>query len=133
MLLAIEQGNTNTMFAVHNGKEWIAEGLINTIIDGNWYSGYGPRGTIDATVKACGERGKAFAIAEPADVDPNKNWVRREGDLSPESLLALGKHYSGRGVARFGVYESTVFTWYPDVRRAVRQAGWEFDPSKQRP
>ncbi len=25
MLLAIEQGNTNTMFAVHDGKEWIAE------------------------------------------------------------------------------------------------------------
>jgi len=25
MLLAIEQGNTNTMFAVHDGREWIAE------------------------------------------------------------------------------------------------------------
>jgi type III pantothenate kinase len=25
MLLAIEQGNTNTMFAVHDGKEWIAQ------------------------------------------------------------------------------------------------------------
>lgn len=25
MLLAIEQGNTNTMFAVHDGNEWIAE------------------------------------------------------------------------------------------------------------
>jgi type III pantothenate kinase len=25
MLLAIEQGNTNTLFAVHDGKEWIAE------------------------------------------------------------------------------------------------------------
>jgi len=25
MLLAIEQGNTNTMFAVHNGTEWIAQ------------------------------------------------------------------------------------------------------------
>ena len=25
MLLAIEQGNTNTLFAVHNGREWIAQ------------------------------------------------------------------------------------------------------------
>jgi pantothenate kinase type III len=25
MLLAIEQGNTNTLFAVHDGKEWIAQ------------------------------------------------------------------------------------------------------------
>lgn len=25
MLLAIEQGNTNTLFAVHNGKDWIAQ------------------------------------------------------------------------------------------------------------
>jgi type III pantothenate kinase len=25
MLLAVEQGNTNTMFAVHNGAEWIAQ------------------------------------------------------------------------------------------------------------
>ena len=25
MLLAIEQGNTNTMFAVHDGSGWIAQ------------------------------------------------------------------------------------------------------------
>ena len=25
MLLAVEQGNTNTLFAVHDGKEWIAQ------------------------------------------------------------------------------------------------------------
>ena len=25
MLLAIEQGNTNTLFAVHDGGEWIAQ------------------------------------------------------------------------------------------------------------
>ena len=25
MLLAIEQGNTNTLFAVHDGKSWIAQ------------------------------------------------------------------------------------------------------------
>ena len=25
MLLAIEQGNTNTLFAVHDGNEWVAQ------------------------------------------------------------------------------------------------------------
>ncbi len=25
MLLAIEQGNTNTLFAVHDGSDWIAQ------------------------------------------------------------------------------------------------------------
>ena len=25
MLLAIEQGNTNTLFAVHDGAEWVAQ------------------------------------------------------------------------------------------------------------
>ena len=25
MLLAIEQGNTNTLFAVHDGERWIAQ------------------------------------------------------------------------------------------------------------
>src|ERR1700761_8192144 len=25
MLLAVEQGNTNTLFAVHDGQEWIAQ------------------------------------------------------------------------------------------------------------
>src|SRR5262245_5195275 len=82
------------------GKEWIAEGLINTIIDGNWYSGNGPRPTIDATVAAAGKRGQACAIAETLDVDPKKNWGRRDGILSGEAILALARHYSGRGVAR---------------------------------
>src|SRR5262249_38613642 len=108
------------------GKEWIAEGLIDTIIDGNWYSGNGPRATIDDTVAAAGSRGMAMAIADPLDVDPKQNWRRREGDLSPEAILALTKHYSGRSVARFGLYESTIFTFYPELRRAVRQAGWSF-------
>ena len=25
MILAIEQGNTNTLFAVHDGQDWIAQ------------------------------------------------------------------------------------------------------------
>jgi type III pantothenate kinase len=37
MLLAIEQGNTNTLFAVHNGAEWIAQ----------WRAGTDPNRTAD--------------------------------------------------------------------------------------
>jgi hypothetical protein len=114
------------------GKEWVDEGLIDTLIDGNWYSGNGPRPTIAATVRAAGTRGKAFAIAEPSDVDPKKGWARRPDDLSPEAIGALAAHYSGRGVDRFGLYESTVFTWDPARRRAIRAAGWAYDPHKTR-
>jgi hypothetical protein len=113
------------------GKEWIEAGLINTIIDGNWYSGNGPRPTIDETIKATGARGHAFAIAETFDVDPKKSWQRRAGDLSPEAILALASHYSEKGVERFGIYESTVFTWQPEARRAIRQAGWNYQPKKR--
>jgi len=27
MLLAIEQGNTNSLFAIHDGANWIADGV----------------------------------------------------------------------------------------------------------
>src|SRR5216683_2354385 len=37
MLLAIEQGNTNTLFAVHDGAEWIAQ----------WRAGTDPARTAD--------------------------------------------------------------------------------------
>ena len=30
MLLAIDTGNTNTLFAIHDGKEWIVEWRIAT-------------------------------------------------------------------------------------------------------
>jgi hypothetical protein len=112
------------------GKEWIAAGLINTIIDGHWYSGNGVRPTIDATVKAVGRQGQAWAVAEFSAVDPQRNWQRGEGFLSPEAILALAQAYSGRGVARFGLYESTVHTWFPDARRAIRKAGWSYDPGR---
>jgi hypothetical protein len=110
------------------GKEWIDEGLIDTIMDGHWYSGNGPRPTIAATVQAVGRRGRALAIAETFDVDPQKGWSRRPGWLAPDAITALVGQYSGRGVARFGLYESTLFTYYPDLRRAIRAAGWDYDP-----
>lgn len=113
------------------GKDWIASGLINTIVDGNWYSGNGPRPTIDATVAAAGTQGRAYAIAEPSDVDPKKGWQRRPGGLSSEAILALSKVYHEKGVHRFGVYESTEFTWYPDIRRTLRQAAWSDTPKEK--
>jgi hypothetical protein len=107
------------------GKEWIDAGLINTIVDGHWYSGNGPRPTIDETVAAVGIRGKAMAAAEVSEVDPKQNWRPIKGGiLSPSSIEALAKAYSGRGVAAFGLYESTIHTWDPDTRRAIRAAGW---------
>jgi hypothetical protein len=113
------------------GREWVAEGLIDTIIDGNWYSGNGPRPTIDETVQAVAPRGRALAIAETLDVDPKKGWGRRPGWLAPDAIDALAGAYSGRGVASFGLYESTLFTYYPDLRRAIREAGWNYDPDKK--
>lgn len=113
------------------GKEWIAEGLINTIVDGNWYSGNGPRPTIAATVEAAGTKGQAFAIAEPGNVDPKKGYQKLPGTLSAEAILALGHHYSGKGVHRFGLYESTEFTYYPELRHAIRAAGWAYEPGKK--
>jgi len=112
------------------GKEWIAAGLIDTIVDGNWYSGNGPRATIGETIEAAGARGRAMAVAESSDVDPAAKWAKRPGHLSPEAILSLAKHYSGRGVAAFGLYESTLFTWSPDARRAIRAAGWDYNPGK---
>jgi hypothetical protein len=117
-------------FAVR-GKEWIAQGLVNTLIDGNWYSGNGPRPTIGETVNAVGSKGHAFAIAESNDVDPKNGWRARAGTLSAEANLALSQHYSGKGVERFGLYETTLFTYYPDLRRAVRLAGWRYQPNRK--
>jgi hypothetical protein len=112
------------------GKEFIEAGLINTIVDGQWYSGNGPRPTIDQTVAAVGTRGRAEAAADMADVDPEQKWKSRKGVLSPDSILALTKAYSGRGVASFGLYESTVHAWSPENRHAIRKAGWLFDPKE---
>ncbi len=116
------------------GKEFIEAGLVNTIVDGQWYSGNAPRPTIDASVAAAGTKGRAMAVADHFDdVDPKNNWARRKGFLSPEAIEALAKAYSGRGLAAFGVYESTLHTWSPDARRAIRAAGWDFDPAKTKP
>lgn len=113
------------------GKEFIEAGLVNTIVDAHYYSGNGPRPTIDETVVAAGTKGKALAGADHFDdVDPKNNWARRKGFLSPEAIEALAKAYSGRGVTSFGLYESTLHVWSPDARHAIRAAGWNYDPGK---
>lgn len=114
------------------GKEFIEAGLINTIVDGHWYSGNAPRPTIEATVAAVGTRGKAMAAGETfTDVDPANGWKASKRIISPAAIEALAKAYSGRGVAAFGLYESTLHTWSPDSRRAVREAGWNYEPEKR--
>jgi hypothetical protein len=58
-------------------------------------------------------------------VDPANNWATKKNSFSSASIIALSRAYSGRGVARFGLQESTVHVWYPDARRAICAAGWE--------
>jgi hypothetical protein len=108
------------------GKKWIESGLINTIVDGNYYSGNGPRPTIGETIAAAGARGRALAVAESKDVDPQNKWKEREGSLSAEAITELAKIYSEKGADGFGLYESTLYTWFPDVRRTIRAAGWNY-------
>jgi hypothetical protein len=108
------------------GKKWIEAGLIQTIIDGHWYSGRGPRPTIEATIAAAGTKGNAYAIADPGNVDL-KTWTNQPGTLTTDAILALAKHYKDKGVQRFGLYESTEFCWRPELRRAIREAGRIFE------
>ena len=54
------------------------------------------------------------------DLKSNDDTVRYE------AITALAKHYSDKGADGFGLYESTLFTWCPDVRRTIREAGWNY-------
>jgi hypothetical protein len=112
------------------GKEWIEAGLIDTIVDGQWPHGNKPRSTIDATVAAAASRGKAMAAADYFDAEAKNDWAPRPGPVLAETIAALAQAYSGRGVSSFGLYESTVFTWCPDLRRAIREAGRNFEPQR---
>ena len=111
------------------GKEWIEEGLV----DGIFNSGSGgstPRSSINASIAAVGNRGKVYVVASAnSDVDPKDVSKNRPGLLSPNGLRTLARHYSGRGITGFGVYESSISLRYPDIRRAIRAAGWEYDPA----
>ncbi len=113
------------------GKAMIDGGLVNTIIDGNWYSGNRPRSTIDATIAACGDNGRALAVAEFENIDPT-TYARKPGTFDAEAIAAFARHYIQKKVHRFGLYESTIFVWRPELRRAIRKAGWDFHAAKSK-
>lgn len=64
-------------------------------------------------------------------VNPLKVTQPRKGYLSPESLAALARHYSGRGFSGMGVYESSISVRFPGMRRAIRAAGWAYEPDSK--
>jgi hypothetical protein len=110
------------------GKEMVDAGLVDTIIDGNWYTRNILR-PIETTLAAVGDKGRAFAIAEFENVDP-ATQARKSGTFDAEAILAYARHYSEKRVHQFGLYESNIFVWRPELRRAIRRAGWEFGPAK---
>jgi hypothetical protein len=114
------------------GKAMIDAGLINTIIDGNWYSGNRPRPTIEAPRAACGDKGQALAVAEFENIDPT-TYARKPGTFDAEAILSFARHYSQKQAHGFGLYESNIFVWRPELRRAIRQAGWDYHAAKSMP
>jgi hypothetical protein len=45
--------------------------------------------------------------------------------LEAESI-SWAEIYRVKGAHRFGIYESNELVWYPEARRAIRRAGWDF-------
>lgn len=108
------------------GDKFVKAGLVDTLIDGHWYSGNGPRPTALDTIKAAGTRGRAFVCNETVEnIDP-VTWKEKPGTLEADSLRALARHYRDLGVQRFGVYETAAVLFDPELQRAVRQASKEF-------
>ena len=113
------------------GQVWIREGLVNDIFNSG-SGGSTPRSSIHASIQAAGDRGRVFSVAQAnSDVDPQKVTQPRKGYLSPDSLSALARHYSGRGISGMGIYESSISVRFPRIRRAIRAAGWAFDPGRK--
>ena len=42
--------------------------------------------------------------------------------FSAADILDYARVYREKGIGRFGLYESTIFLWYPDMRRAIWEA-----------
>ena len=113
------------------GRAWIREGLINNIFNSG-SGGSTPRSSIGASLAAAGDRGRVFSVAGAnADVNPLKVTQARKGYLSSEGLKALVRHYSGRGISGVGIYESSISVRFPEIRRAIRAAGWTYAPDKK--
>jgi uncharacterized protein YktB (UPF0637 family) len=43
--------------------------------------------------------------------------------FSAEQIVSYARGYRSTGIDQFGLYESTIFLWYPHVRRAIWEAG----------
>lgn len=113
------------------GRKWIREGLINNIFNSG-SGGSSPRSSIHASLAAAGDRGRVFTVAGAnSDVNPLKVTQPRKGYLSPEGLAALARHYSGRGISGMGIYESSISVRFPGMRRAIRAAGWAYEPDSK--
>jgi hypothetical protein len=100
---------------------WVREGLVDTIVEGNWNSSNRPR-LVEQGVLAVtqGTPVKSYVIAETSDWAepvPTRTW------LSADEIVAYSRIYRDKGVNRFGLYESTMFLWYPHARRAIWKAG----------
>jgi len=112
------------------GQQWIEEGLVNAIFNSG-SGGSAPRSSITASLAAAGQRGAVYAVVHAnSDVDPRRVSQARKGLLTPASLQALAGHYSGRGIRGVGIYESSISMRFPEMRRAIRAAGWEYDPDR---
>lgn len=109
-----------------DGEKFVKAGLVDTILDSSYGAGVAlPRPEIEKTLAAVGNKGRAFAVTEPFNVDPT-TWTKKPGGLDAPGLLALAKLYHEKKVHGFGVYESASFIFDPDRCRAVRQASREF-------
>jgi hypothetical protein len=100
---------------------WVREGLVDTIVEGNWNSTNQPR-DVERGVLAVtsGTSTKPYVIAETSDWGeplPTRTW------FSADDIVRYARIYRDKGIARFGLYESTIFLWYPHVRRAIWEAG----------
>jgi hypothetical protein len=100
---------------------WIREGLVDSIMEGNWYSGNEPRDVERGVLSITRGTGvKGYVIAESDD------WLipaETRPLLSAEQIVSYARGYRRTGIDRFGLYESTIFLWYPHVRRAIWEAG----------
>ena len=101
---------------------WVREGLVDTIIEGNWYTPNRPRDVEKGVLAVTrGTPVRAYVVAEtetPGWTTP----VEQRRWFSAADILDYARVYREKGIGRFGLYESTIFLWYPDMRRAIWEA-----------
>jgi hypothetical protein len=104
-----------------DASAWVREGLVDTIVEGNWYTPNRPRDVEKGVLSVTGGTPvRAYVVAETSDWNTpvaTRRW------FSAEEILEHARVYRSKGIGRFGLYESTIFLWYPELRRAI----WEAD------